>query len=79
MMVTFEQAREAVQASWPDYNVAPYGYETDVDWLVLLLPETIGGRIAAVSKATGTIRWINENADEYTQDRPVGVPRSDRG
>lgn len=71
-MVIFEQARESVQGGWPDYDVAPYGYEGDADWLVFLLPETSGGRVAAVSKTAGTVRWINENADEYVEDRPVG-------
>lgn len=71
-MVTFEQARKSVQADWPDYDVAPYGYGNDSDWFAFLLPETTGGRIAAVSKSTGIIRWINENADEYAEDNPVG-------
>lgn len=71
-MVTFEEARQAVSAAWPDYDIAPYGYETNDSWLVLLLPETTGGRVAAVSKSEGSIRWINENDDEYTQQRPVG-------
>jgi len=71
-MLTFAEARRVVAAGWPDYSVAPYGYETDTDWLLLLLPETAGGRIAAVSKATGVIRWINETSGEYTQERPVG-------
>jgi hypothetical protein len=26
-----------------------------------------------VAKATGEIIWINENADMYTQERPVGT------
>lgn len=71
-MTTFDEARQAVRVAWPDYDVAPYGYEGATDWFVLLLPETMGGRIAAVSKVTGTIKWINENADEFTQERPVG-------
>lgn len=77
MTTTFEQARRSVAFRWPDYDVAPYGYEGDSDWLLILLPETAGGRIPAVSKSTGTVRWINENADEYTQERPVGsFPKS---
>lgn len=72
MAVTFAQARHAVQTAWPDYDVASYGYEGDADWFVLLLPQTAGGRIAAVAKTTGVIRWINENAEEYNQDFPVG-------
>ena len=71
-METFEQAQQAVQTAWPDYDVAPYGYDGDDDWLVLLLPETAGGRVAAVSKDDGAIRWINENAGEYNQELPVG-------
>lgn len=71
-MITFEQARELVGADWPDYELATYGYEGDADWFVFPFPETAGGRIAAVSKDTGAIRWINENADEYRQDSPVG-------
>jgi len=74
-MLTFAEARRVVEARWPDYSVAPYGYETETDWLLLLLPETAGGRIAAVSKATGVIRWINETSGEYTQERPVGSHR----
>jgi hypothetical protein len=70
--VTFDEARRRVQADWPDYDPAPFGFESDADWFVLLLPETIGGRIAAVSKESGDIRWINENADEYVEDRTVG-------
>jgi hypothetical protein len=69
---TFEQARQAMRAAWPDYRVADYGYETDAEWLILLLPETAGGRIAAVSKDTGEITWINENAEIFSQERPVG-------
>lgn len=71
-MITFDGARQAVQSAWPDYDIAPYGYESDNDWFVLLLPETLGGRIAAVSKLTGAIRWTNENAAEYTEERLVG-------
>ena len=71
-MLTFAEARRVVAAGWPDYSVAPYGYETETDWLLVLLPETAGGRIPVVSKAAGAIRWINENSDEYTQERPVG-------
>lgn len=71
--MTFDEARAAVKSEWPDYDLAPYGYETDAEWLVLLLPETAGGRIAAVSKGSGTIRWINENAPDYSQERPVGT------
>jgi hypothetical protein len=71
-MLAFAEARRIVGARWPDYSVAPYGYETETNWLLVLLPETAGGRIPAVSKVTGAIRWINENSDEYTQERPVG-------
>lgn len=72
MSVSFDQARASVAAHWPDYKIAPYGFETTVDWLLILLPETAGGRIPAVSKASGAIRWINENSDAYDQQRPVG-------
>lgn len=71
-MVTFEEAVRLVQSDWPNYEVASYGYEGDTDWFILLLPPTMGGRVAAVAKAEGTVRWINENADEYMQERPVG-------
>lgn len=71
-MITFDEARQAVRSAWPDYDVAPYGYESDDGWFVLLLPETVGARIAAVSKTTGTVRWISENAAEYTEERPAG-------
>lgn len=70
--MTFEQARAKVASQWPDYKIAPYGYETATDWLLILLPETTGGRIPAVAKASGTIRWINENSAEYSQRHPVG-------
>ena len=72
MPVTFDEARAVVKAGWPDYRIATYGYETPADWLLLLLPETAGGRIPAVAKATGAIRWINENSDDYSQQQPVG-------
>lgn len=71
-MLSFEQARQLVARAWPDYRIAPYGFETAADWLLILLPETAGGRIPAVSKTSGTIRWINENSDAYDQQRPVG-------
>jgi len=73
-MITFEDARQVVAADWPDYDPAPWGFEGDEDWFVLLLPETTGGRIAAVDKESGELNWINENADEYTQERPAGAP-----
>jgi len=72
-VVTFDEARQTVAAGWPDYRIAPYGFETGKDWLLILLPETAGGRIPAVSKATGAVTWINENSDRYRPDRPVGV------
>lgn len=71
MTIGFSQARQAVRSQWPDYDLAPNGYEDDAEWFVLLLPERAGGRIAAVSKTTGAIRWINENAAEFNQERPV--------
>ncbi len=71
-MVTFEQARQTVLGKWPDYDIAPFGYEGEADWFVLLAPLTVGGRIAAIDKTTGKITWINENSDIYTQEFPVG-------
>lgn len=71
-MITFEQARKIVLDEWPDYDLADYGFEGDEHWFLILLPLTIGGRIPAVAKTTGAITWINENADIYTQERPVG-------
>jgi len=73
MPVTFEQARRTVLDQWPDYAVADYGYEDDEYWFLVLLPVTAGGRIPAVVKATGEITWINENAEIYTEERPVGA------
>lgn len=73
MSVTFEQARQKVSEAWPDYRIAPYGYESETEFFLLLLPERAGGRIPAVLKSSGRIRWINENADEYTQESPVGA------
>jgi len=77
-MITFEQARQTVQRRWPDYKIAPYGYEGHTDWFLVLSPETVGGRIPAVSKSTGAVRWINENADEYDQNALVGKPPTSR-
>lgn len=71
-MITFEQARERVKRVRPEYVTSPAGYETDRNWLVLLLPARIGGLIAAVSKNNGSIRWIGAYAPEYDQSRPVG-------
>ncbi len=71
-MYTFDQARQLVQKRWPEYQVAARGYDGGDDWILLLLPETIGGRIPLVSKATGALSWINENSDRYDQSRPVG-------
>jgi hypothetical protein len=77
-MITFDDARDIVAAEWRDYVIAPYGYETDTYWILLLLPETAGGRIPLVSKSTGKITWINEDDDRYTQQRPVGQPPARR-
>ena len=70
-MITFVDARQRVANRWPDYEIAQRGYETDAHWILLLLPETVGGRIPIVAKRGGAIRWINEDADEYSQERPV--------
>lgn len=78
-MVTFEQARRSVETTWPDYDIAPYGYETDSHWLLIPLPERAGGRVPAVSKSTGVTTWIDALSDGYRQDRPVGVHRLGRG
>lgn len=72
-MVTFEQARRVVSLGWPDYEVATFGYETEADWILTLLPETMGGRSPFVSKKTGNVRWINSYGAEYDQSQPVGV------
>ena len=72
-MITFAEARQRAATRWPDYEIARRGYETDTSWILLLLPETAGGRIPLVSKRTGTIRWINEDSDEYAQQHPVEV------
>lgn len=72
MGVTFEAARQIVEQAWPDYKVAADGYDNDGHWLLLLEPLTAGGRIPAVSKATGEITWINENSPLYTEELPVG-------
>lgn len=73
-MISFNEARRAVLSKWPDYKIAGHGYETDAHWLLVLLPETMGGRVPAVDKATGSISWINENSEMYAQDRLVGTP-----
>lgn len=75
MAVTFEQARQAVQAQWPDYDVATYGFEGDSDWFLVLLPPRAGGRVPAVSKATGALRWIHSYSPEYTEQQPVQIDR----
>jgi len=72
MTVTFEQARQMVIDEWPDYTVAPTGYQDDEVWFVLLLPETAGGRIAVVDKTSGGLSWTNENDRRFTTQRPVG-------
>lgn len=72
MAVTFDQARQSVEARWPDYDIAPYGYETDTHWLLIPTPVTVGGRLPAVTKASGSVTWINENSDLYSQERRVG-------
>lgn len=74
-MVTFDEARQAVAEEWPDYGIAEHGFEGDDHWFLILVPETMGGRIPAVDKVTSEITWINENAEIYTQQRPVGDPR----
>lgn len=70
MATTFDQARREVERR--DYDVAPYGYETDDEWLLVLLPERVGARVPAVSKRTGQLRWIHTHSPEYTEQRPVG-------
>lgn len=72
MTVSFDEARQLVQGEWPDYKLADYGYEDDERWFLVLLPETMGGRIPVVAKATGDVTWINENAAFYSRERPVG-------
>lgn len=72
-MITFADARQRVASRWPDYEIAQRGYETDAYWILLLLPETAGGRIPIVAKRGGAVRWINENSDEYSQERPIEV------
>lgn len=74
-MVSFDEARQVVRDEWPDYTIADHGYEDDDYWFLILLPETIGGRIPAVAKATGDVTWINENAAIYSRERPVGGVR----
>lgn len=71
-MLSFEEARQVVEHHWPDYEVAPFGYEGGSDWFLILLPETAGGRVPAVSKATGAVKWTNAYSDEYSQGCPVG-------
>lgn len=71
-MITFDDARRTVAQRWPDYTVAPYGYEVDAGWIVLLLPATAGGRLPLVAKSDGSVRWINSFAPEYDQNQPVG-------
>lgn len=71
-MITFDDARAAAREAWPDYRFASYGYETDSIWILLTLPETIGGRVGAVTKSTGMMRWIQPYSAEYSQERPVG-------
>lgn len=72
-MIAFEEAVTVVSQQWPDYDIAPYGYETNADWLLLPRPVTTGGRVAAVNKDNGAVRWINETSDAYDQSRPVGA------
>jgi hypothetical protein len=76
--MTFADARRTVLEQFPDYRIARWGYETDDLWLLIPLPETAGGRIAMVDKETGVIDWINENSDDYSQERPAGASRPGR-
>lgn len=73
-MTTFTEARRAVERDWPDYDVADFGYETDSEWLLVLLPQRAGARVPAVSKRTGKLRWLHTFSPEYTEERPVGTP-----
>lgn len=74
-MITFQQAREIVKERWPGYVVAGFGFETDDEWFLTLLPERTGGRVPAVNKESGALRWIEAYGDEYNKNRPVGVRR----
>ena len=70
-MLTFDDAKQRVKTAWPNYVIAPEGYDVGSGWIVLLLPETAGGRIPLVSKDSGEIKWISSYSPEYRQDRPV--------
>jgi hypothetical protein len=82
MSVSFEEAVAAVAQVLdtadddlevePDSEVAPYGYESGSEWLVLLLPLTLGAFVAAVDQETGTVRWIMETDPAYTEETPAG-------
>lgn len=72
-MVTFDQARRKVEALPPGYDTATYGFETDREWFVVTIPERTGGRVPAVDKASGRLRWIEAYSDDYSQERMVGA------
>lgn len=70
-MISFAEARQIVLDSWPDYDIAEFGYDGGDYWLLTILPVTVGGRIPAVNKITGNLLWINENDMFYTQEFPI--------
>jgi hypothetical protein len=80
--VSFEQAVARVAAvleaadddleAEPDSEPAPYGFQSGSEWLVPLLPQTIGAFVAAVNQETGSVRWIMETDPAYTEEAPVG-------
>lgn len=71
-MITFVDALASARKAWPDYRFAPYGYETESIWILLPRPETVGGRVGAVTKSSGTFRWIQPYWPEYSQERRAG-------
>lgn len=71
-MITFDEALDLLRSRWPDYRFAPYGYETDDTWIALPRPETMGGHVASVSKASGAMRWITTYSSGYSQNRRAG-------
>lgn len=71
-MITFEQARAAVEGLPDAGPTEPYGYESPSRWFPVLAPQRIGGRVPGVDKQTGAVTWMFAADDEYQDAALVG-------
>jgi hypothetical protein len=72
-MITFERAREIVQATIPGGGTTePYGYESPGRWFPVIAPERTDVRAPGVDKTTGEITWMLSTTDEYQDAVLVG-------